>query len=151
MKGQKILHEASAGGIVYKKDKTSGSKMKDIFLWLVIRHHKQGHYGFPKGHIGDIIPTESMREAATREVLEEGGIKTKIVSDKPVQTTYFFQRDGNLHQKTVNYFLMEYISGNTEDHDHEVAEAKFVDEKELMNTLTYNTDKVAFNKLRSLI
>ena len=134
--------ETSSGGIVYKK------KGLDL-QWLIIQHSTAKHWGFPKGHVADKVKEEKLEEAALREVFEEGGIKAKIVSDTPITTTYFFKMEGILRKKTVHYFLMEYLSGNTQDHDWEVQEAKFVSKEELLQTLTYESDIEAFKKIMS--
>lgn len=135
-----MIIETSAGGIVYKK--------KDgRFLWLIVQHKKALHWGFPKGHIGDHVENELMEEAALREVHEEGGVRAKIMNDTPVNTTYFFKQGSDLHKKIVHYFLMEYISGDTSNHDDEVSTAKFVETDEAWDTLTYNTDKEAFSNI----
>ncbi len=135
-----MITETSAGGIVYKKN-------DDKVLWLIVQHKKALHWGFPKGHIGDHVENELIEEAALREVSEEGGVQAKIISNTPINTTYFFKKGADLHKKTVHYFLMEYISGDTKNHDDEVAEAKFVETDEAWDTLTYNTDKEAFSKI----
>lgn len=135
-----MITETSAGGIVYKK---KGSD----FLWLIVQHKKALHWGFPKGHIGDRVENELVEEAALREVSEEGGIKAKIIDDTPVKTTYFFKQNSEIHEKTVQYFLMEYVSGDPINHDNEVAEAKFVPTDDAWDTLTYNTDREAFSTI----
>jgi len=139
-----VVTETSAGGIVYKKENGN-------VVWLTVQHRRARHWGFPKGHIGDTVANEQMEDAALREVQEEGGIQAEIVNDTPVSTTYFYKRERVLHKKTVHYFLMEYISGDTRDHDKEISEAKFVDEEELMKTLTYQNDKEAFEKVKQLL
>lgn len=127
----------SAGGVVYKK-------IQGDLCFLLVKH-KEGHWGFPKGHIADKITDESVEQAAVREVREEGGVTAKIVNDLSVDTSYFFtDSDENINKKYVSYFLMEYVSGDTKDHDNEVTEAKFIKENEVWDTLTYNTDKEAF-------
>ena len=133
------VYETSAGGIVYH-DTNYGRE------WLLIQHSKARHWGFPKGHVGDKIPDEKLEEAALREVAEEGGIKATILSEKQFTTTYFFRYGNTLHKKTVHYFLMKYVSGDTKNHDTEVAEANFVPEKEVLGILTYDSDKEAFKK-----
>jgi len=135
------IFETSTGGIVYKKE-------GGILLWLLVKHKGAGHWGFPKGHIGDLIKGERMEDAALREVREEGGITAEIVQHKPFITQYFFRRGDVLHSKKVYYFLMKYISGNTDDHDHEVTDAKFAREEELFKTLTFDSDKNAFEDLK---
>jgi len=92
-----------------------------------------------------------------REVEEEGGVKAKIIDDRPVKVSYVYQwqnsphggKDGEkiLIKKTVYYFLMEYLSGDPKNHDWEVSDAKFVSEDEVKKTLTYKADKEAFEKI----
>jgi len=146
----KIKNETSAGGIVFKKEKNK-------ILWLICQHsHHQG-WIFPKGLIGDKNKNEDMKEAALREVKEEGGVKTKIIDDKPVRVSYMYQWQGSPHggrggkkilvKKTVYYFLMEYLSGDPKNHDWEISDAKFVQEEEVKKILTYKTDKEAFEKI----
>lgn len=138
---EQVQKETSAGGIVFKKKKNS-------VLWLVIQHSKAKHWGFPKGHIGDKIPNEKMEEAALREVKEEGGIAAQIISHNPAEIHYSYSLNGVLRHKTVYYFLMEYISGHTEDHDWEVEEALFLPEHEVIELLTYPSDLQAFMQIK---
>jgi ADP-ribose pyrophosphatase YjhB (NUDIX family) len=141
--------EVSAGGIVYKNLPRLGGE-KSQLLWLIVRHSKNHHWGFPKGHIGDNEIGESMEHAALREVAEEGGIKAKIIAKVPDKIQYFFKMKGELIRKNLYYYLMEYESGDPKDHDHEISEAKFVTEKELLDILSFKTDKDAFLKAREL-
>ncbi len=136
----KYKKEVSAGGIVYKKE---GQQLR----WLITQHSQHKGWNFPKGLVEDEHKDEPMEEAALREVREEGGIKAKIVDKKPVESKYKYRFEDYLVDKTVYYFLMEYLDGDPKDHDWEVSEAKFVPEDEVLNTLTFNTDKEAFKKI----
>lgn len=136
----KVRFQTSAGGIVYKKD---GEKL----LWLIIQHSGHRGWSFPKGLVGDEDKKERPETAALREVEEEGGVKVKIVDPKPVIASYSFVLDGHLIKKTVYYFLMEYLSGDPEDHDWEVSEAKFITEEAMRETLSFKRDKEAFEKI----
>ena len=49
--------------------------------------------------------------------------------------------------KTVYYYLMEYISGDPKNHDWEMMDAKFVSEEEVINMLSYPSDKQAFDTI----
>lgn len=131
----KYKKEVSAGGIVFKNN-----------LWLITQHSKHKGWSFPKGLIGDEIKDEPMEEAALREVEEEGGIKAKIVNEKTIVVKYKYRFEDTLVDKTVHYFLMEYISGDPKNHDWEVSEAMFVPAEQVKNTLTFNTDKQAFDE-----
>ena len=156
----KFKNEVSAGGIVYKREKTRNvktSKKNLNVLWLICQHSQHKGWIFPKGLIGDKNSNESMKEAALREVEEEGGVKAKIIDDRPVRVSYMYQwqnsphggKDGEriLVKKTVYYYLMEYVSGDPKNHDWEVSEAKFLPENEVKNTLTYKADRQAFDKI----
>jgi len=136
----KIINQTSSGGIVYKKSE------KQI-LWLICQHSQHKGWVFPKGLVGDKDTNESMEKAALREVEEEGGIKAKIVNEKPIETHYQYRLGGDLIKKTVFYFLMEYLSGDPKNHDWEMMNAKFVTIEEVRKTLTYKSDKEAFEKI----
>ena len=136
----KYKKELSAGGIVFKK---AGQET----IWLITQHSQHKGWGFPKGIIGDTEKGEKVEDAALREVQEEGGIKAKIVNDVSVAVQYKYRFQDFLVDKTVQYYLMEYISGNPADHDWEVSEARFVPEDEVIATLTFKTDKEAFEKI----
>jgi ADP-ribose pyrophosphatase YjhB (NUDIX family) len=136
---EKFQIETSAGGVVYRKK-------DDYFEWLVIQHAGAKHWGFPKGHVADKIADEKLEDAALREVSEEGGIQARIISPDPISASYVYKMNKILRKKTVHYFVMEYLSGDPQDHDNEIQEAKFLPTEEVMNTLTYDTDKESFQK-----
>lgn len=139
----KLKKETSAGGIVYKKD-------GDTVVWLITQHSQHKGWGFPKGLIGDTHKNESMNIAALREVGEEGGITAKIVNDNPVKVEYKYRFEDFLVDKTVYYYLMEYVEGDPANHDWEVSEAKFVNKHEVGETLSFKADKEAFEKILEL-
>jgi len=142
----KTIFQTSAGGIVFKKIYHLGSNIYDL-SWLICQHSLHRGWVFPKGLVGDENSTESSETAALREVEEEGGVKAKIISNKPIITNYQYVWKRNLIKKTVYYFLMEYISGDPKNHDWEMNEVKFVDADEVKKTLTYSSDKEAFVKI----
>ncbi len=144
LKKMKVKSEISAGGIVYKKNKNQ-------FFWLICQHSQHKGWVFPKGLIGDKNENEDMIAAALREVEEEGGVKAKIVFSNPIKTQYQYRWQDFLIKKTVYYFIMEYLSGDPKNHDWEVSEAKFVSEKEVLDILTYKSDKQAFKKVLDII
>lgn len=141
--------ETSAGGIVYRKIRSRFGDRDEIrnLLWLITQHSLHKGWGFPKGLIGDNNKNEKMKDAALREVEEEGGVKAKIVNDRPVKVEYKYSFQDTQVDKTVYYFLMEYISGDPKDHDWEMMDAKFVTEEEIKKTLTYKSDQEAFEKI----
>lgn len=135
--------ETSAGGIVFRR-------INGITEWLVIQHAGKGHWGFPKGHVGDTVDNESRETAAVREVLEEGGIVAKIVHPLPFRNEYFYTYAGEKRKKQVFYFVMEYISGDCSDHDDEVSEARWLAAPATAHTLTFPSEKAIFQQVIKL-
>ena len=155
----KTVNETSAGGVVFKRLTTNDRRQTT--LWLITQHSLNKSWGFPKGLIGDNEKNEPMESAALREVNEEGGVKAKIIHTKPVVVKFNYEWSGSPHgktskemmlvHKTVYYYLMEYVSGDPKDHDWEMMDAKFLSEAEVKKTLTYPSDKQAFDEVLKLI
>lgn len=142
----KVINQISAGGIVFKKIYHLSSKIYYL-NWLICQHSQHKGWVFPKGFVGDKDKNESNETAALREVEEEGGIKAKIITNKPIMTNYQYEWKNNLIKKTVYYYLMEYVSGDPKDHDWEMIDAKFANTDEVKKTLTYPSDIQAFAKI----
>jgi len=143
--------EFSAGGLVYKK---GGTK-----IFILVAQHSQHHgWVFPKGLIGDKKEKETKEDAALRETEEETGIKGKII--KPLQpVTYWYNLKGDPStssgqvkiKKTVYYFLMEYISGDTKDHDWEMENVEWIPMEDVENKLTYKSDRQVWSQAKELL
>ncbi len=140
--------EFSAGGIVYKKQETKNEKQE--ILILVAQHSQHHGWVFPKGLIADHVKGEGKEETAVREVKEETGIIGKIV--KPLEpVTYWYVFDGEKIKKTVYYFIMEYVKGNTKNHDFEMENVEWIPENEVENKLTYKSDKQVWKEAKKLL
>ena len=87
----------------------------------------------PKGHPDG---EESPLQAALREVREEAGVQAEVVETLG-EVRYWYQRGGRRIAKVVEFFLLRYVSGDVEDHDHEVEQARWVSATEALETLTY--------------
>ena len=135
--------EFSAGGVVFKKEK------KKILI-LVAQHSYHHGWVFPKGLIGDKIEGESKESTAIREVEEETGIKAQIVEAiDPV--TYWFKFNAEKIKKTVYYYVMEYVGGDTNEHDFEMEDVKWIESEKVLEKLTYKSDKEVFKKALPII
>lgn len=131
--------EFSAGGIVFKKEKNK-------IFFLLCQHSLHHGWGFPKGLIGDNSKKETKEEAAIREVLEETGVVAKII--KKLNTViYWYQFEGEKVKKTVYYFLMEYQNGDISNHDFEMENVEWVFIEDVLNRLTFNSDKKVFESV----
>jgi 8-oxo-dGTP diphosphatase len=157
LSGVHMKFEFSAGGVVYKQEKSR-------LLILVCQHSQHHGWVFPKGLIGDHkeqevgkVPKvsevskvskvgiqkgkrETKEEAALREVFEETGVKAEIIQPlTPI--TYWYQWEGEKIRKTVYYFIMKYLSGNISKHDFEMENVEWIPVEEVENRLTYPSDK----------
>ena len=70
-------------------------------------------------------PGESDEQTAAREVREETGVRVRIV-ERLGDVEYWYRRSGLRVFKTVGYYLCDYISGDTADHDDEVDAARWM-------------------------
>ena len=89
-----MKREFSAGGIVVN------NKGQVLLIQNVsIKDHKINYWGFPKGHIEE---GESSKDAAIREVEEEGGVKAVVIT-KLGDTKYVYVRNGEkIFKKAVD-------------------------------------------------
>ncbi len=132
--------EFSAGGVVYKKQ-------EDKIFILVAQHSQHHGWVFPKGIIDK---GEKKEETALREVKEETGVIGKITS--PLQpVTYWYNLGGEKIKKTVYYFLMEFVSGDTKNHDWEMENVEWIPKEEVMQKLTYKSDKEVLTQAERIL
>lgn len=122
------LSEFSAGGVVI-------NDRGETIVIVPTRRAADGSQvlALPKGHPdGD----ESAADAALREVREETGVEAEVV-DRLGEVKYWYQRDGQRVAKVVAFFLLRYVSGSLEDHDHEVEVARWMPLEAAARELSY--------------
>ena len=119
--------ELSAGGAVVHQG--------DVIVVVPVKRDAQHRRALvlPKGHL-DAGETE--QDAAIREVTEETGVIAELV-DKLGDVEYSYERRGRRRDKRVAFYLLEYRSGNLEDHDHEIEEARWMPLDAAARELTY--------------
>ncbi len=120
--------EFSAGGVVFNDD-------REVVVIVPTRRAADGSrvLALPKGHPDG---HESPAEAALREVREEAGVEAEVVGSLG-EVRYWYQRGGRRIAKVVEFFLLRYVSGDVDDHDHEVEDARWVPAAEAADSLTY--------------
>jgi 8-oxo-dGTP pyrophosphatase MutT (NUDIX family) len=91
----------------------------------------------PKGHPED---GESPVDAALREVREEAGVEARLV-EKLGDVRYWYMRGGRRIAKVVSFFLLEYLSGEVDDHDREVEHARWLALEDAARELTYKGER----------
>ncbi len=67
---------------------------------------------------------------------EETGI-TVEAGERLGDVSYVYRRDGRRIRKTVTYYLCEFVEGSTDDHDHEVDDARWIPLEDALTALTY--------------
>jgi 8-oxo-dGTP pyrophosphatase MutT (NUDIX family) len=123
--------EFSAGGVVVRDGQ--------CIVIVPTRRAADGSkvLALPKGHPDG---AESAAEAAVREVREETGVEATLV-DKLGDIRYWYMRGGRRIAKVVSFFLLDYVSGELEDHDHEVERAEWIPLEEAAHRLTYKGER----------
>jgi len=91
----------------------------------------------PKGHVD---PGETPLQAAEREVREEAGVVAEPVRELG-ESRYWYRRDGRTIGKSVHFYLFSYVRGDTDDHDDEVEEARWMRLGDAQKKLTYPAER----------
>jgi 8-oxo-dGTP pyrophosphatase MutT (NUDIX family) len=123
--------EFSAGGVVVRDGR--------CVVIVPTRRAADGSrvLALPKGHPDG---AETAADAALREVREETGVEARLV-EKLGDIRYWYMRGGRRIAKVVSFFLLEYVSGELEDHDHEVEHAEWMALEEAARRLTYQGER----------
>jgi 8-oxo-dGTP pyrophosphatase MutT (NUDIX family) len=126
----RIKYEVSSGGLVLRRRESA-------YDALLIGRGTPRIWTLPKGHVE---AKESHEQAALREVREETGCWGEIVT-KLSDIAYWFYFNHLKHKKSVTFYLMRYLSGDTANHDHEVDEARWFDVAAAKRSLKYVNEK----------
>lgn len=161
-----MKQEFSAGGAVHKR-------VGGVLLWLIGKHSGYHKWVLPKGMIEE---GETLEETAQREVREETGVVAKIVGSEPLHVeTYTYKADysdrpvvsqnisrrvalyqesgahGTIVQKTVTFFLMEFVSGDVSNHSWEMEEVVWLPYNNAMAKLVFAGEKIALQKANVIL
>ena len=130
-----IKRQVSSGGVIYRKQEGRCE------VALILRSTRKGQkvWCLPKGLMQE---TESPEEMARREVREETGLEGKV-NEKlgEIQYIFYSPEEHSKIQKTVHFFLMEYLQGSVADHDSEVEEARWFPIETAIDLLMYDTER----------
>src|SRR3954471_19853104 len=139
--------ETSYGGVVVRGDEV-----------LVITPTGRTVTGLPKG---GMEAGESPEQAAGRGGRGERGVGAAAGEGRgrragaapgrePLgDVRYTYRRGGRRVRKTVHFFLCDYVEGSTDDHDHEVDEARWIAIAGAREALTYPGERALIDTLLS--
>ncbi|HMN27817.1 MAG TPA: NUDIX hydrolase [Caldilineaceae bacterium] len=136
--------QVSAGGVAYRRQ---GDRIEVALIAV----GQKNRWQLPKGMIDE---AERPAEAALREVREEAGIRTELLAPlDTVEYWYYGQRGGERirYHKFVHFFLLRYLDGDVQEHDHEVNEARWVPIDQARALLAFAGEKRVVEQARALI
>jgi 8-oxo-dGTP pyrophosphatase MutT (NUDIX family) len=141
---QKTQKEVSAGGVVYRRG-DDGS----LEILLASRRTRRGDlaWGLAKGGIED---GESNEDAAIREVREETGIVAQIEGSLG-ETKYFYVWEDVRIRKTVHFFLMRAVGGDTDDRDDEMEEIRWFPMERALKRAAYRGERDVLGRAAELL
>ncbi len=137
-----IEKRESSGGVIYRLS-------KDVIEVALVVLTGRKSWCLPKGIIdkGEDPPT-----AAIREVREETGLSGEMIN-KLGYISYWYYLNNNMVKvhKTVHFYLLKFISGNTGDHDHEVEESRWFPISEAIKELSYKNERDIMLRAKGMI
>jgi ADP-ribose pyrophosphatase YjhB (NUDIX family) len=148
--------ERSAGGLVYKIEnnkifwlliKTLSGRNNESFG---IKKPQKSVYKFPKGHLKE---KEFLKQAALREVEEEGQVKAKVVIKLGSNDYIIWDKEQKRKIiKKVTFFLMEYLGQSSlKYYDTEmVLERSWFSFEEALGKLAFDSEKLLLKKKKKM-
>src|SRR5215217_4278447 len=135
MSTDRPIRETSFGGVALRGEE----------VLVITPAGKQRVTALPKG---GARPGESGEQTAAREVREETGI-TVSVREPVGDVRYWYRRGGRRVRKTVHFFVCDFVSGSTDDHDHEVEDARWIPLRQARTELTYPGERELIERVLS--
>lgn len=134
--------QLSAGGVVYRRQRDGRLEV------VLVAVRSNGRWTLPKG----LVETgESLEQAALREVREETGLRARIIEPLPaLEFSYWWQEneERELVHKKVHYYLMEYLDGDTADHDGEVQDVRWLPVDAAMRQVIYQSERDLLGRVK---
>ncbi len=145
MRPASLKRLTSAGGVIFRK---SGDNVEVALVCV----RERRFWCLPKGLVDK---GETPEATALREVREESGLSGRIIERLGDITYWYYIQGENVKcRKTVHFYLMEYVSGSTSQHDLEVDEAEWFPLGTALQKISFKGDRkileMAGEKLKGL-
>lgn len=140
-----MKRQTSCGGVIYR-NAHGGYEVA-----LILRSTRKGEkvWCLPKGLMQE---HETLEQTAKREVREETGLEGKVIEKLgEIQYVFYSPEERSKIQKTVHFFLIEYLQGSVEDHDTEVEEAGWFPIQAAAQCLVYENERDILKKAQQLL
>jgi 8-oxo-dGTP pyrophosphatase MutT (NUDIX family) len=140
MKPASLKRQTSSGGVIFRRRGGSAEvalvSVKSGKVWCL-----------PKGLIDK---GETPDVTAVREVREESGLTGRIVGELGDITYWYYIKGENVKcRKTVHFFLLEYVSGDTEQHDFEVDDSQWFPIEMALDKISFKGDRSVLERART--
>jgi len=112
--------------------------------FLLIKHQNGAHWDFPKGHKEN---DETDRETVIREVLEETGLKVRLIDGFKEKSRYSPILGV---EKTVTFYL-GFSMGKVSIQEDEVMEYEYLPYEEAKERITYNESREIIKTAKQFI
>ncbi len=123
--------EYSCGAVVF-------TAAKGERRYLIIRE-KEDFWGFPKGHMEK---GETEEETALREILEETGLRVRLLKGFRTEDSHALIREGRPGTvKHVTYFLAAYTDQTPRPQAGEIAEIALLTFREALDAFQYESSR----------
>lgn len=140
--GAPFVRDVSAGGVVYRRVADEGP-----FEIALVGRLRPKRWALPKGtpEVG-----ETLEATAIREVGEETGLLVHI--QRPLEQIHYpFVWGGVRHFKTVHFYLMEMVGGDTANHDGEYDVVEWFPIGEALRRLSYPNEARVVEKAQQVL
>ena len=140
-----VRDQTSSGGVVFRRADSGAIEV------ALISVGPQRRWQLPKGLVD---PGEKPEATAVREAREEAGVDTKITAHIETIEYWFAGLERGIRvrfHKHVHFYLLEYLSGDTRDHDAEVNEARWVPIDDAAGQLAFEGERRVIERAKIML
>ena len=140
-----VRDQTSSGGVVYRRNESGQVEI------AIISVGPQRRWQLPKGLVD---PGEKPEATAVREAREEAGVDTRVTAHIETIEYWYAGLERGIRvrfHKHVHFYLLEYVSGDTRDHDAEVNEARWVPIDEAAGQLAFEGERRVVERAKEML